>query len=311
MRKPLLLCLVCSLPTLAADQSWSTPLLTVGNKWIMTDAAKEFEVSIARVSPLAGAQVATVAIKQTKGEASSTTLSACVMRTARGLFVISSGCDQASEVKAALKRKPPFSEPPKAYSRRLNAPSEEMPETEAVTLGKQAVAGAEVNVASYAYAADMGFSVDLAQGVGFAKLSWDLQEGGGTLTLQRFIAVDPAVPATWEALGIETNGRKVLEEAGGGLTATGSFGPRDVPLTAVLHGDAANTELLVLGPDAKVLFTQTFKKHGPRGLRAEAATGELSVFFDLGDFLEATAKTLSWDEKKKRFTLVKRSDEAE
>jgi hypothetical protein len=157
----------------------------------------------------------------------------------------------------------------------------------------------------------MGFSVDLAQGVGFAKLTWDLQEGGGTLTLQRFVAVDPAVPATWEALGIDPIGRKVLEEASGALTASGAFGSPDVPLTAVLKGDASNTELLVLGPDAKVLFSQTFKKHGPRGLRMEAATGELSVFFDLGDFLETTAKTLSWDEKKKRFTLTKRSNEAE
>jgi hypothetical protein len=233
------------------------------------------------------------------------------MRTKKGLFVISSNCDQIAEVKQALKRNPQFSEPPKAYSRRLNAATEEMPETEAVTLGKQTVAGAEVNVASYAYGADMGFSVDLAQGVGFARLTWDLQDGGGTLTLQRFVAVDPAVPATWEALGIDGIGRKVLEEASGGLSARGAFGSPDVPLVAVLKGEAANTELVVFGPDAKVLFSQAFKKHGPRGLRVEAATGELSVFFDLGDFLETTAKTLSWDEKKKRFSLVKRSNEAE
>jgi hypothetical protein len=57
MFKPLLvLSLVSSLSSLAADSSWSAPLLTVGNRWIMTDAANEFEVSIGKVSPLAGAQ---------------------------------------------------------------------------------------------------------------------------------------------------------------------------------------------------------------------------------------------------------------
>jgi hypothetical protein len=312
MRPTLLLILCLALPGFAADASWSAPLLTAGNRWLMSDAEGhvDYEVSITKLSDVSGAKVATLTVKVLSGQNASP-LNACVMQNKKGLFVTPTNCAETKAIKTALKGKPQFSEPPVAYERRLNAASEDMPETEALVLASQTVLGAQVQTAHYTYSADMGFEVELAPGVGFTKLIWNLQEGGGSLTLTRFIAVDPFATTTFEALNLDASGRKAMSDASVTFSATGEFGAKDQKLTALVRGDAASTELAVVDAAGKTLFVQKFPKHGPRGVRYEEATGELSVFFDANDKLEDTAKTLSWNEKKKRFELTKRVVEPE
>jgi hypothetical protein len=311
VRRRVALLLVTLLSTPALAGPLLDPLFTPENRWVMRlegDQPVDLEASLS-LREVAGAQVATMTFTPPEGASGWLPSPLCLVRTAKGLF-FPEGCTD-KQVKHALKQKVAIAEPAVAYHREPRVKAEgDVPLTEAVTLGHREVLGKDVPLVSYAFSQDTGFKAELAPGIGFVTLSWDLQDGGGTLRLQRR-STDTATPptvSTAEELGLDAKGLAHLTKAGGALQVKGDLSGQGV-VTVLLHAEGKHTELLVIDATGKVLFRKKYTLHRPKGLRFEEATGGVAVFFDLGKKLEQTSRMLQTDGK--TYALDKPSPEGE
>jgi hypothetical protein len=306
-----------------ADGSYFAPLFTAGNTWTLTSDTKvPFTVhATIAVRALKAAQVASVTFTadpesapRPDGDASPRWVPTplCLARSAAGLFVVDDATCSDKAVLRALKGKPVMADPPKAFTREVKGHADDVPLKESVEIAIKPVLDRKLKVASYAFSQDSGFTMALAEDVGFVSLGWDLQDGGGSFALTKFDHAAPATPAaaaTWEQLGIDAKGRAALEAANGALSVSGEIAHETITIS--LRGTAAQTELVVTGSEGKEQFSKAFKKRPPRGLRYEPATGEVSLFFDLGPKLEQTAKTLKWNPHSHQYLISAHTDAAE
>jgi hypothetical protein len=302
-----------------ADGSYFAPLFTAGNGWSFSSDTKvpyTVRASVA-VRALKSAQVSLVTFVAVEAPAPAgaeprwVPSPLCLARSAAGLFVVDDAACTDKAVNRALKGKPMMADPPKAYTHDVKAKGDDLPLKEAVEVAVKPVLDKKVKVATYSLSQDSGFTLGVAEDLGFVALSWDLQDGGGSFSLSSLehATLKPTTAATWDELGIGKKARAVLEEANGALEVKGEIAHETI--TVFLRGTASQTELVVAGADGREQFTKVFKKRPPRGLRFEPATGEVSVFFDLGPKLEQTAKSLTYDLHSHQYALSARTDAAE
>ncbi len=303
-----------------AESSYFAPLFTSGNGWTFSSDTKvpyAVHATIAVRSLKGGAQVSLVTFAAVDPAAPAgaeprwVPSPLCLARSAAGLFVIDDASCTDQAVLRALKHKPVMSDPPKAYTHDVKGKGDDLPLKESVELTVKPVLDQKLKVATYSLSQDSGFTLGVAEDVGFVSLAWDLQDGGGTFALSsvEHAAAKPAGAATWDDLGIDQKGRAALEAANGALEVKGESAHETISVS--LRGTAAVTDLVVIGADGKEQFRKSFKKRPPRGLRFEPATGEVSVFFDLGPKLEQTAKSLTWNPHSHQYGISARTDAAE
>jgi hypothetical protein len=101
----------------------------------------------------------------------------------------------------------------------------------------------------------------------------------------------PVSPASFDELGLDSAGKAALVAAGASPQVQADLGNQG-PVTVLLRVRQGHSELVVVGSDGRIRFTESFKKRPPRGLRFERATAEVSLLFELGPALETSTRTL-------------------
>jgi hypothetical protein len=299
----------------AAPLGLFDPLFVQGNRWQMTLPRKAaVEVVVGEVRQVGKAEVALLHLDAPKDAAGGEVVPAkvCLARIGASLvlFDIGEQCSDAA-LRSALAKSPSplMTDPPSVYKHEKKQPEGEAPIVKSVSIAQQKVMGQPASVATYSYSESFGLKVSFSAGVGLVSLDYDGQSGGSSLALVSFapasgeeVQPPPIVAASPADLGVTPGQQAAMEKFSGGTQVSGDMGNGEV--TVLLRLEGRTTELVVLR-DGREVYSQRYGAHPPRWLTFEAATGEVSMFFDLGKDPYQTARSLSFVAAKKSYVIGK------